>query len=93
MSIYEDAQERAYIPSPPPEEPDVIKSPKHYDVLPGVEAKDIIEATLTKLYGPEAYKAYCHGNMIKYVLRHKGSTEQDIGKAGRYSEMYTGDDK
>ena len=72
---------------------DMVKHPSHYDVLPGVEAKHIIEAQLTRLYGKDAYRAYCHGNMLKYLLRKKFDIDEDVAKTGRYSEMYLGDDK
>ena len=68
---------------------DQVENPKHYMVIPekDVEAMHIIRAVL----GDEGYKAYCHGNMIKYVLRKKGNLTEDLAKAGQYSKMYMGE--
>ena len=58
---------------------DAVNSPKHYEVLPGVDVKDIIEATLT----PEEYRGWVKGNEIKYTLRadKKGKPIEDRNKA------------
>ena len=85
------AEDREWRPARDPK--DMVKHPKHYEVLTGVEAKHIIEATLIALYGENAYKAYCHGNMLKYLTRKKGNVSEDVAKAGRYSEMYSGEDR
>ena len=68
---------------------DQVENPKHYMVIPekDVEAMHIIRAVL----GEEGYKNYCHGNMIKYVLRKKGNLTEDLAKAGQYSKMYMGE--
>ena len=57
---------------------DMGVSPQHYMVLPvkDVEAMDIIK----ELLGEEGYKAYCRGNILKYILRRKGNVAQDIEK-------------
>lgn len=64
---------------------DPVNNPKHYEVAPGVEAIDIIEAALT----PEQFKGYCLGNVLKYRLRagKKDKLQQDIDKANTYSAM------
>lgn len=70
----------------PLETRDMVNNPSHYQLLPGVEAIDIIKATLT----PEQWKGYCLGNMLKYRLRagDKGDALEDIGKANKYKEFY-----
>ena len=61
---------------------DPVNRPKHYQLAPGVEAIDIIRATLT----PEQYKGYLLGNLLKYRLRagNKGDALQDLAKANWY---------
>lgn len=62
--------------------PDPVNHPQHYR-LPGMDAEaiDVIRAVL----GDEGFKAYCHGNVIKYVIRadNKGGIE-DLKKARVY---------
>ena len=61
---------------------DAVNHPAHYK-LPGMDAEaiDVIRAVL----GDEGFKAYCHGNVIKYVIRadNKGGVE-DLRKARVY---------
>jgi hypothetical protein len=61
---------------------DMVNSPKHYEIAAGVETIDVIR----KVLGEEGFKTYCHGNVIKYVLRapFKGEHDQDLRKASRY---------
>lgn len=61
---------------------DAVNHPKHYQLFPGQEAIDIIEAALT----PEEFAGYCKGNALKYRLRagEKGDTQQDIDKSNWY---------
>ena len=67
-----------------------VKSPKHYDVFMGIEAKEILKETLNGL-GKDMtpYEAYCFGNILKYRLRagNKDNLKQDIAKANQYKEM------
>lgn len=65
---------------------DAVHHPKHYEVFPGVEAIEIIAASMTK----EEWAGYCKGNMLKYRLRagKKDALEQDIAKAQTYVELY-----
>lgn len=61
---------------------DKIKSPSHYklDGL-GIESIDIIKARL----GKEGFKAFCVGNIIKYVLRaEKKNGLEDYKKSRQY---------
>lgn len=70
---------------------DVVNHPPHYMLeIEGdeVEAKNIIKAVLIRQYGEEGFKAYCHGNMLKYLLRDKEDMEEDVAKTGKYSSMY-----
>lgn len=65
---------------------DMVNSPSHYQLLPEVEAIDVIKATLTH----EQWKGYCLGNILKYRLRagDKGDALEDIRKANKYKEFY-----
>ena len=67
---------------------DPVNNPKHYAIAPGVEAIDIIEASLT----PEQFKGYLLGNFLKYRLRagDKGNLQQDIDKSNWYRGKLTG---
>lgn len=62
---------------------DNVNHPKHYDILEGVEAIDIIKAILKD--ADDGYVAYCYGNVIKYILRapNKNGVE-DLKKARVY---------
>ncbi len=63
---------------------DMVNNPPHYNHSDnGIECIDAIEAAL----GPEGFKAYCKGNVTKYLWRsnHKaGSPIEDIKKASWY---------
>ena len=63
---------------------DEISNPKHYDLFPGMQAIDVIEAALT----PDEFAGYLKGNALKYKLRagDKGPAEKCIGKAEWYRE-------
>lgn len=63
---------------------DLVNHPKHYAIAPGVEAIDIIKASLT----PEQFKGYLLGNFLKYRLRagDKDDLQQDIAKSNWYRE-------
>lgn len=65
-----------------------VESPKHYEVIEGVEAKDIIKASLDAL-DITPWQAYCLGNILKYRLRagEKDELVQEIGKANKYKEF------
>ena len=69
-------------------ENDNVNSPKHYK-LEGldVEAIDIIKATV------KDFNSFCHGNIIKSVLRaNKKNGVEDFKKAKKYIEMMIGDE-
>lgn len=61
-----------------------VHAPKHYALGSlGCEAIDVIQASL----GPEGFKAYCLGNVLKYTLRHdKKNGKEDLEKALKYLE-------
>lgn len=60
-----------------------VESPAHYR-MPGLplEAIDVIASAL----GPEGFRAYCIGNILKYQLRagKKGNPMEDWRKAAQY---------
>ena len=60
-----------------------VKQPSHYEIgETGLEAIDVIEATLTK----EEYIGYLRGNILKYNLRaNKKNGSEDLRKADIYS--------
>ena len=60
---------------------DNVNSPSHYN-QGGVECIDALAASL----GEEGFKAYCRGNIIKYLwrLEHKGKSLEDAKKARWY---------
>lgn len=62
---------------------DMVSNPSHYELgNTGVEAIDVIEASLTK----EEYIGYLRGNCIKYQLRaNKKNGTEDLKKADIYS--------
>lgn len=61
---------------------DNINKPKHYELLEGVEVIDVIKATLG-----DSFKAFCRGNVIKYILRaDKKNGTEDLKKAKVYLE-------
>ena len=67
---------------------DNVNSPNHYK-LDGleVEAIDVIKATV------KDFNSFCHGNIIKYVLRaNKKNGIEDFKKAKKYIEMMIGEE-
>lgn len=63
-------------------ESDNVHHPKHYETyIKGLETIDIIYAAL----GPDLFKGYCRGNVLKYLLRadQKNGVE-DLEKAAVY---------
>jgi hypothetical protein len=68
---------------------DLVNSPDHYTGA-GVECIDAIRQAL----GADGFRAFCQGNVMKYVWRakFKGNFEQDMAKAGWYARMAAGDD-
>ena len=65
---------------------DSVNSPAHYQFFPGVEAIEIIAASMTL----DEYRGYCMGNRLKYRLRagNKDKLEQDIAKSDKYVELF-----
>lgn len=72
---------------------DPVNHPSHYQLFPGQEAIDVIQAALT----PEEFAGYLKGNALKYRLRagEKGDTQQDIDKSNWYRRrlLESGSDK
>lgn len=65
-----------------------VAHPKHYQLAPGLEAKDVIEAVL----GQAGFKLYCHGNILKYILRAQNKNgDEDFKKARMYIDFYLGE--
>jgi len=63
---------------------DNVNHPNHYQVLPDVEAIDIIKAILGN-----GFKDYCYGNILKYLLRaNKKNGLEDFKKAKVYLEWF-----
>ena len=61
---------------------DNINKPEHYQILPGVEARDIINAVTRNMTGEEAVDT---ANVLKYVLRwKKKGGREDLEKARKY---------
>lgn len=61
---------------------DNVHNPAHY-TTGGIETIDFIRAKL----GPEGFRAYCLGNVLKYVSRHAHKNGlEDLNKAGVYLE-------
>ena len=62
-----------------------VNNPQQYDILPDMQAIDIILAALTD----EEFRGYCKGNVLKYRLRagKKGDIKEDINKADAYSRV------
>lgn len=65
---------------------DQVKNPKHYQFFDGLEAIEIIAASMTR----EQFYGYCLGNKLKYRLRagEKDNLQQDIDKSNFYGELY-----
>ena len=64
---------------------DVVKNPKHYQLIEGVEAIEIIASSLT----PDEWLGYCLGNALKYRCRagKKDDLQQEIDKADFYTNV------
>lgn len=64
-----------------PKQTDMVNSPPHYN-QGEIECIQAIKAML----GPEQYKSYCQGTVMKYVwrLNYKGKPLQDAKKAQWY---------
>ena len=69
-------------------ENDNINSPNHYKLVGvNVEVIDVIKATV------KDFDSFCHGNIIKYVLRaNKKNGIEDFKKAKKYIEMMIGEE-
>lgn len=65
-----------------------VRFPKHYGVLDGVEAIDIIASSLSL----SEFRGYCLGNILKYRLRagKKDALQKDINKADEYFLLFDG---
>lgn len=70
----------------PDNEFDVVEKPKHYQFFDGVEAIELIAASMTQ----DQFYGYCLGNKLKYRLRagEKDDLQQDINKSNKYEELY-----
>ena len=66
-----------------------VTNPAHYDLFPGQQAIDVIQAALT----PEEYAGYLKGNALKYRLRagEKGDPAQCLAKANWYRDRLRGE--
>ena len=60
---------------------DLVNHPPHYK-HGDIECIQAIKAAL----GDDGFRAYCKGNVIKYLWRaeHKGNAVEDLGKADWY---------
>lgn len=59
---------------------EMVNHPNHYQIMDGVEAIDVIKATLGS-----GFKDYCYGNVLKYLLRaNKKNGTEDLCKAQVY---------
>lgn len=65
---------------------DIIKNPKHYQIINNIESIDVIAKCMTV----EQFSGFCLGNILKYRIRagKKGSLEQDIAKANEYELIF-----
>lgn len=63
---------------------DDVTNPAHYDLFPGQQAIDVIQAALT----PEEFRGYLKGNALKYRLRagEKGDPAKCLAKANWYRD-------
>jgi hypothetical protein len=66
---------------------DNVHNPAHY-TAGGIETIDFIRAKL----GPDGFRAYCLGNVLKYVTRHAlKNGDEDLHKAGVYLDWAIGE--
>jgi hypothetical protein len=65
---------------------DDVNQPSHYQIAPGIEAKDIIKAVLDAHPAMDTWDAYCLGTFLKYRLRagDKDDLQKDINKSNIY---------
>lgn len=74
---------------------DVIKKPKHYEVVPNLEAKDIVKLVLNSelCHGMTGYQKGCLFSVLKYRLRagKKDDALQDIAKSDEFVNMGWGE--
>lgn len=65
-----------------------VTNPAHYDLFPGQQAIDVIQAALT----PDEFAGYLKGNCLKYRLRagEKGDPAQCLAKANWYRDRLRG---
>lgn len=63
-----------------------VRFPKHYEVLDGVEAIELIASSLSLA----EFRGYCLGNILKYRLRagKKDDIKKDIKKADEYILLF-----
>ena len=69
---------------------DNVNHPAHYQNC-SVEAIDVIRLVL----GEEGFEAFCKGNVLKYILRHKAKNGmEDLKKAKWYvAKLFPSSDK
>ena len=66
------------------EEHNNVDSPQHYQLPSGAETI----STIYDLLGHDGFNAYCVGNIVKYISRHKlKNGAEDIKKAKKYCEF------
>lgn len=64
---------------------DNVKSPKHYQLMDGIESIEVIACSLTK----SEWRGFCLGNALKYRIRagKKDELQQDVDKANFYTDV------
>lgn len=72
----------------PPEDFDMVGKPKHYQVLPGVEVRDIIKALVAKIEANKSLTAMQvadYVQLMQYLLRFMDKNgDEDLAKAKVY---------
>lgn len=64
---------------------DPVHHPKHYELMPGVEVKDIIHVLGNKPSELTGWQEFCRGNVLKYMLRAEDKNGmEDYEKAAVY---------
>ena len=64
---------------------DPVHHPKHYELMPGVEVKDILHALGNKPSELTGWQEFCRGNVLKYMLRAEDKNGmEDYEKAAVY---------